>query len=127
LVRVRSEEATRRLLGSESIEEIALSIGFSHSKELAREFRKVHGVTPLVYRIRERESGVGSRESGVGSRESGVGSRLTARMGRGEGTWRRFSTAMPKSIRSLWLPPKPPLFVIYSHRRGGGTHASWYE
>lgn len=54
LVEVRSLEVRRRLLGSESIQEIAFSVGFSHPKELSREFSKVYGVTPSIYRSRER-------------------------------------------------------------------------
>jgi AraC-like DNA-binding protein len=51
---VRSLEVRRRLLGNESIREIAYSVGFSHAKELAREFGKVYGVTPSTYRAREK-------------------------------------------------------------------------
>lgn len=54
LVQVRSVEVRRRLLGDESIGEIALAVGFSHAKELSREFRKVYGATPSVYRSREK-------------------------------------------------------------------------
>lgn len=54
LVEVRSVEVRQRLRGSESVEEIALTVGFSHAKELAREFRKIYGVTPSAYRSRVR-------------------------------------------------------------------------
>ena len=86
LVQVRTVEVIRRLRGSESIQEIALSVGFSHAKELAREFRKVHGMTPMVYRkseVRSQKSKVESRKSKVESRKSEVGSRLTDRVVRG--------------------------------------------
>lgn len=54
LVQVRAVAIRLRLRGDETLDEIALSIGFSHSKELSREFRKVYGVSPSVYRHRER-------------------------------------------------------------------------
>ena len=53
LVEVRSVEVRMRLRGCESIAEIAYSVGFSHPKELSREFRKVYGLTPSAYRKRE--------------------------------------------------------------------------
>jgi len=55
LVELRELEVRRRLLGNESIQEIAYSVGFSHAKELAREFIKVYGVKPSIYRARERQ------------------------------------------------------------------------
>jgi AraC-like DNA-binding protein len=54
LVQERSLEIRRRMLGAESLHDIARAVGFSHAKELSRDFRKVHGVTPTAYRIRER-------------------------------------------------------------------------
>lgn len=54
LVDLRSLEVRCRLLGNESIQEIAYSVGFSHAKELAREFCKVYGVTPSIYRAKEK-------------------------------------------------------------------------
>lgn len=59
LVDLRSIEVRRRLLGNESIREIACSVGFSHAKELAREFRKVYGVTPSSYRASEKKRAAG--------------------------------------------------------------------
>ena len=56
LVQVRSVEVRRRLLGDESIEEIATSVGFSRSKERAREFGTIYGVTPTEFRVRERNA-----------------------------------------------------------------------
>lgn len=53
LVMVRSVEVRERLRGEESIEEIAYSVGFSHAKELSREFMKVYQVSPSDYRRRE--------------------------------------------------------------------------
>lgn len=57
MVGLRLIEVRQRLLGDESIAEIADSVGFSHSKELAREFKKAHGETPSAYRKRERSIG----------------------------------------------------------------------
>lgn len=59
---LRALEVRRRLLGDESIQEIACSVGFSHPKELAREFMSVYRVTPSAYRSREqRRSGMEKR------------------------------------------------------------------
>jgi AraC-like DNA-binding protein len=55
---VRAVEVRIRLRGSESIAEISASSGFSHPKELAREFRRSYGVTPSEYRKRERARGL---------------------------------------------------------------------
>ena len=57
LVQVRSVEVRHRLRGAESIKEIATSVGFSHGKELSREFHKIYQVTPTAYRLRERRAG----------------------------------------------------------------------
>ncbi len=54
LVEARAVEIRRLLLGRESIAEIAASVGFSHPKEMAREFRKIHGMTPSDYRNHQR-------------------------------------------------------------------------
>ena len=65
LVEMRSLEVRRRLRGAESIHEIALSVGFSHTKEFSREFLKVFGETPTSYRNRERNASVeDDRETG---------------------------------------------------------------
>ena len=57
LVQVRSVEVRHRLRGAESVSEIATSVGFSHGKELSREFHKIYQVTPTAYRLRERRAG----------------------------------------------------------------------
>ena len=77
LVQVRSVEVRHRLRGFESIKEIAESVGFSHAKELSREFHEIYQMTPTKFRLRERlaSQGAGSREQGAGSREQGAGSR----------------------------------------------------
>jgi AraC-like DNA-binding protein len=54
LAQVRAVEVRHRLRGSESIKEIALSVGFSHAKELSREFHKIYEVTPTEFRRRVR-------------------------------------------------------------------------
>lgn len=54
LVEVRCVEVRHRLRDLESIKKISASVGFSHPKELAREFRKIYGLSPSDYRIRER-------------------------------------------------------------------------
>lgn len=56
LVQTRAVEARIRLRGDESITEIASSLGFSHTKELSREFRKVYGVTPSQFRKKARNT-----------------------------------------------------------------------
>ena len=63
LVQVRSVEVRHRLRGLESVSEIAVSVGFSHAKELSREFHKIYQVTPTAYRLRER---LASREREAG-------------------------------------------------------------
>lgn len=55
LVQVRAVEVRHRLSGSESIKEIAVSVGFSHAKELSREFHKIYQVTPSEFRRRMRQ------------------------------------------------------------------------
>ena len=57
LVQVRSVEVRHRLRGAESVSEIAESVGFSHGKELSREFHKIYQVTPTAYLLRERRAG----------------------------------------------------------------------
>lgn len=57
LMELRILEVRRRLLGAESIQEIALSVGFSHAKELAREFRRFYHITPSLFRRSRREDG----------------------------------------------------------------------
>lgn len=54
LVQVRLIEVRIRLRGDESIGNIALSVGFSHPKELSREFTKGYGLTPSEFREKER-------------------------------------------------------------------------
>ena len=54
LVQVRSVEVRHRLRGWESIKEIAGSVGFSHAKELSREFHNIYQVSPMEFRLRER-------------------------------------------------------------------------
>jgi AraC-like DNA-binding protein len=56
LIGVRQVEVRHRLRGDESIAEIAASVGFSHPKELSREFMKTYGVTPTVF-VSASESG----------------------------------------------------------------------
>ena len=56
LVQVRAVEVRHRLRGSESIKEIACSVGFSHAKELSGEFHKIYQVTPTEFRRRERRA-----------------------------------------------------------------------
>ena len=60
LVQVRAVEVRHRLRGSESIKEIAESVGFSHAKELSREFHRIYRVTPSTYRLRERHASRGT-------------------------------------------------------------------
>ena len=60
LVQVRSVEVRHRLRGAESIKEIAESVGFSHAKELSREFHRIYRVTPSTYRLRERHASRGT-------------------------------------------------------------------
>ena len=82
LVAARSVEVRRRLRGSESIEDIAISVGFSHSKELSREFKKVYQVKPSVFRIRERQRAEsGERRAESGERRAESGERLIVRFG----------------------------------------------
>jgi AraC-like DNA-binding protein len=71
LVQVRSVEVRVRLRGDECIEGIAKSVGFSHSKDLAREFQTIYSVTPMSYRRRERSRG----ERGSGNKEQGTRNR----------------------------------------------------
>lgn len=73
LVQVRSVEVRHRLRGFESIKEIAESVGFSHAKELSREFHEIYQMTPTKFRLRERlaSQGVGSREQGAGTAREG--------------------------------------------------------
>jgi AraC-like DNA-binding protein len=54
LSQVRIIEVRTRLRGNERIGKIASSVGFAHSKELSREFRKAYGVTPSEFRTKER-------------------------------------------------------------------------
>ena len=54
LVQARSVEVRIRLRGNESIKEIAYSVGFSHPKELSREFLQVYKLSPSAYRQREK-------------------------------------------------------------------------
>lgn len=60
MAQIRETEVQARLQGDESIQEIAISVGFAHSKDLAREFRKAYGMTPSAYRrkvkMKRRES-----------------------------------------------------------------------
>jgi AraC-like DNA-binding protein len=53
LIQARALEVRRRLNGSEGIKEIALSVGFSHSKELSREFKRIYNITPSEFRKNE--------------------------------------------------------------------------
>lgn len=62
LVQVRSVEVRNRLREDSSIKEIAVSVGFSHPKELSREFKKVYGLSPSDYRSRERTRAAKSQE-----------------------------------------------------------------
>jgi AraC-like DNA-binding protein len=72
LADLRALEVRRRLLGNESIQEIASSVGFSHPKELAREFQSIYQVTPSEYRSREQQrSEIGSRKPEAGADEAG--------------------------------------------------------
>ena len=50
LVHVRIIEARKRLYGEESIAEIAYTLGFSHPKELSREFKSILGLSPTEFR-----------------------------------------------------------------------------
>lgn len=50
LQQVRQIEVEKRLLGTESLTQIASAVGFSHPKDLSREFRKYHGMTASEYR-----------------------------------------------------------------------------
>ena len=59
LVQVRAVEVRHRLRGWESIKEIARSVGFSHAKELSREFHTIYQVTPTEFRLRERRASQG--------------------------------------------------------------------
>jgi AraC-like DNA-binding protein len=63
LVQVRLVEARTRLRGNESIGEIAWSLGFSHTKELSREFRKLHGATPSEFRAKARAASLSHPDS----------------------------------------------------------------
>gem|GEM_PF-4242197 len=84
LVQVRAGAVRHRLHGCESIKVIALAVGFSHSKELSREFRKVYGMTPSGYReqnrvqspeVRSQKSLTGDRRQETGDRRQETGSR----------------------------------------------------
>jgi AraC-like DNA-binding protein len=55
LVQARALECRRRMCGDESIAEIAYSVGFSHPKELSREFMKIYRISPSEYRMRENQ------------------------------------------------------------------------
>ena len=99
---VRMVEILKRLHGSDSIHEIAAAVGFSHAKELSRDFRSIHGMTPMAYRIRERAallileanaSGqAGNRATGQpGNRASGQpGNRATGQPGNRAARIKRF-------------------------------------
>ena len=67
LVQVRAVEVRHRLRGSESIKEIAGSVGFSHAKELSREFHRIYQVTPTEFRRRERRASQGTARGALTS------------------------------------------------------------
>lgn len=54
IVESRLVDICERLDEGKSIKEISCDVGFSHSKQIAREFRKTHGMTPSKYRRAER-------------------------------------------------------------------------
>jgi AraC-like DNA-binding protein len=51
----REVDMCKRLEDGQSIKQITYEVGFSHSKQIAREFRKSHGITPSEYRRVERD------------------------------------------------------------------------
>ncbi|MEX1115533.1 MAG: helix-turn-helix transcriptional regulator [Akkermansiaceae bacterium] len=63
LVQSRIAECQRRLRGNESISEIAYSVGFSHPKELSREFLRIYQMTPSEFAC-AKFSGTGNGERG---------------------------------------------------------------
>jgi AraC-like DNA-binding protein len=66
LIEIRTIEVRKRLVAGERIKEIALSMGFSHGKELSREFRAIHGVTPTEYRKKELQRALfGDKSAGL--------------------------------------------------------------
>jgi AraC-like DNA-binding protein len=50
---VRDAEVVRMLEELKTIQEIAAAVGFSHPKELSREFKRIHGILPSTYRNRK--------------------------------------------------------------------------
>jgi AraC-like DNA-binding protein len=99
MVRVRTDDVLRRLLGGESIHDIASAVGFSHAKELSRDFRKVHGVTPTAYRIRERAALLILEDNATGQ----PGNRATGQPGnRATGQPGNRATGQPGN-RATWL------------------------
>lgn len=50
---VRDAEVVRMLEELKTIQEIADAVGFSHPKELSREFKRIHGILPSTYRNRK--------------------------------------------------------------------------
>jgi AraC-like DNA-binding protein len=71
LVQARASECRQRLLGNESIAEIAYSVGFSHPKELSREFLKIYHLRPSDFRRQE----TGDRRQETGDRRQETGDR----------------------------------------------------
>ncbi len=76
LMQARSIECQHRLRGNESIAEIAYSVGFSHPKELSREFMKIHKISPSDYRAQgDRRQETGDRRQETGDRRQETGDR----------------------------------------------------
>jgi AraC-like DNA-binding protein len=71
LMQARSIECQHRLRGNESIAEIAYSVGFSHPKELSREFMKIHKISPSDYRAQIKRNGDRRQETGDRRQETG--------------------------------------------------------
>jgi AraC-like DNA-binding protein len=71
LMQARSIECKHRLRGNESIAEIAYSVGFSHPKELSREFMKIHKISPSDYRAQIKRNGDRRQETGDRRQETG--------------------------------------------------------
>jgi AraC-like DNA-binding protein len=73
LAEARDRECRRRLRGEQSLAEIAGSLGFSHPKQLSREFRNLHRISPSAYRFQEkrRKQGQVVEDKGKRTKEKG--------------------------------------------------------